>query len=372
MTPVPLDLPLRPPEAAELANLVFSLAERKPLNEEVRNRIASRLAAFHFESLRPYPLSLERDPVHHSTYYMALDGQDGEPLLLHMAPAAAPTSAIFAKPLLIGRMRRAAGPEMVLNAVLFGPSNHEAVSRFAGQIDDSFLPRAQASRAAIVAPAVPASFEAFRSVWKSTRRNLAAVEMSAADADPAAFYFAAIWSAIRAGWREGYTAGISIPVATTDPHCARQTIAEAAPLTRFAIDVSALVTGSSDPAVKFAEAIKAAARAHELIRQARAARKLTRPFDFELSFEHTASPTSAEELSFCLASLRDCGHAAQLAAPQIDASSDLPALAAAAQSAQCVFTLKSATAIDRALASRLNLRLPAEASITETAAELFG
>ena len=89
MTPVPLDLPLRPPEAAEVANLVFTLAERKPLNDEVRGRVASRLAAMRLESLRVYPGSLNRDPVHHSTYYLAADGQNGEALLLHMAAATA-------------------------------------------------------------------------------------------------------------------------------------------------------------------------------------------------------------------------------------------------------------------------------------------
>ena len=371
MTPVPIDLPLRPPEAAELANVVFSLAESKPLNDEVRHRIASRLAAIRFESLRAWPLSLERDPVHHSTYYMAIDGQAGDPLLLHMAPAAAPTSAIFARPLLIGRMRRPGGPEIVLNAVPFGPANHQTVGRFAEQIDDSFLPRAQASRPALMAAAVPASFEAFRSIWKSTRKNLAAVEMPADETDPAAFYFSAIWSAIRAGWREGYTAGIRIALRSSDPESARGVIAAAAPFSRIAVDVSALVASAADPAAKFGEAIKSAGRAHELVRQARAAGKLTRPFDFELSLEHTTELTTAEELAYCLACLKDCGHAAQLAAPYTGAGTDVTALAAAAQSAQCNLTLTSGIAIDRAIAPRINLRLPPGGDIIEIAADLF-
>jgi exonuclease SbcC len=44
VTPVPLELPLRPAEAAELANLIFDHAEGKPLSDDVRNRLASRAA----------------------------------------------------------------------------------------------------------------------------------------------------------------------------------------------------------------------------------------------------------------------------------------------------------------------------------------
>ena len=68
MTPVPLDLPLRPSEAAELAILVFEQAERKPLNDEVRNRLAARAAVLRLETVTPYFGSLVRDPVHPSSY----------------------------------------------------------------------------------------------------------------------------------------------------------------------------------------------------------------------------------------------------------------------------------------------------------------
>jgi hypothetical protein len=396
VTPVPLDLPLRPPEAAELANVVFSLAERKPLNDEVRGRVASRLAAVRFESLRPYALSLDRDPVHHSTYYMAIDGQSSEPLLLHMAPAAAPTSAIFPKPLLIGRMRQANGPEMILNAIPFGPADQENIERFAAEIDQAFLPRAQASRPAVVAGATPAAFEAFRRIFKSSRKNIAAIEAQPGES-PRSFYYAGIWAAIRSGWREGYTAGVSLAVDTADGDSLRDTIAEAAPLTRFAVNVSSLIgtrapaaelpafdTGPdwefsraelSTLATKYAAPVKAAERAHELIRQARAAQKITRPFDFELSLENAPEPTSPQELIFCLGWLKARGHAAQLVAPRIGGGSDLTALAAAARFAQCTLTLDAEStdlgAIARATAGRVNLRLQS-GDIAETAAELFG
>ncbi|HEY2017728.1 MAG TPA: hypothetical protein VGH38_29685, partial [Bryobacteraceae bacterium] len=84
MTPVPLELPLRPTEAAQLGNLILDQAERKPLTGEIRHRIASRAAAFRLETITPYFGSLERDPVHPSAYYLAVDGAQGEPLLLYL------------------------------------------------------------------------------------------------------------------------------------------------------------------------------------------------------------------------------------------------------------------------------------------------
>ena len=119
MTPVPLDLPLRPSEASQLGSLILDQAERKPLTGDVRNRIAARGAVLRLETITPYFGSLERDPVHPSAYYLAVDGAQGEPLLLYLALATAPTSSIFYKPLLIGRTKRANGPEIVVNAVPF-------------------------------------------------------------------------------------------------------------------------------------------------------------------------------------------------------------------------------------------------------------
>ena len=140
MTPVPLELPLRPAEAADVANLIFDHAEGKPLSDEVRNRIAARATALTFQTLTPFFGSLERDPVHHSVYYLAVDSEN-EPLLLHMALAAAPTSSIYYKPLLIGRMRRLNGPEMVINAIPFGPRVHQSVETFAARINLVFYPK---------------------------------------------------------------------------------------------------------------------------------------------------------------------------------------------------------------------------------------
>ena len=128
MTPVPLDLPLRPAEATELANLIFEHAERKPLTDELRSRLAARAAVLKLESITPYFGSLERDPVHPSAYYLAVDGPDS-PQLLYLALATAPTSSIYHIPLLIECMRRLNGPEVVINATP-RPADRENVEAF--------------------------------------------------------------------------------------------------------------------------------------------------------------------------------------------------------------------------------------------------
>src|SRR5450755_4495761 len=99
-----MQLPLRPSDAADLANLIFDHAEGKPLTEETRNRLASRAGVLKLATIQPYFGSLERDPVHPSAYYLAVDGtaMDGTVAgqLLYLALANAPTSSIYHKPLL--------------------------------------------------------------------------------------------------------------------------------------------------------------------------------------------------------------------------------------------------------------------------------
>ena len=72
-------------------NLIFEHAERKPLTDELRNRIAARASVLKLETVTPWFGSLERDPVHPSAYYLAVDGPDSAQLL-YLAPATAPTS----------------------------------------------------------------------------------------------------------------------------------------------------------------------------------------------------------------------------------------------------------------------------------------
>jgi hypothetical protein len=324
-------LPLRLPEAAQLANIVFDAAERKPLTPEVRSRIAARCAALRLETIRPYFGSLARDPIHHSSYYLAVDTET-EPLLLHMALANAPTSAIFAKALLIGRMPRPSGPGVVINAIPFAAADAQNIARFTAHIDTAFLPRPRGSQATVVArieePAsdLPAAFSAFQAVFKRTGRNVAAVVPAAAAGDPRAFHSAAVWCAVRWGWREGFAAVARIPADDR----ARQTIREAAAFSRFAIEVAA---------PELDTALETAARLHEAIRETRSAQKIAGPFDFELRMDPAGPPLTPARAAHCLSWLKTRGHAAQLLAP--GNPPDLAEFAAVARQFQCGLSLSA-------------------------------
>src|SRR5207244_4047140 len=158
---------------ASLAELIFAAAEGKALNDELRNRLAAQSASLALSTIRPYFGSLAGDPVHPSAYYLAIDARNNESVLLHLAAASAPTSAVFPAALLIGRMR-AAGREIVVNAVPFSPADRQNVSAFAEQVDRAFLPRPQGARPAIAVGnrhpeiSLPAAFDAFRAILRGT------------------------------------------------------------------------------------------------------------------------------------------------------------------------------------------------------------
>jgi hypothetical protein len=205
MNTIPLVLPLKANEAAALADLVFQQLEGQPLTADLRNRFAGRLPQLAIETFTPFPGSLARDPIHPSTYYIAIDTPSA-PMLLRIALASSPASGLFPGAMLIGRMRPGGGREIVINAVPFSSSDRENVRTFAEQVDRAFLPRPQGPQSAIISegPDFAAAFRAFRAIFKSTGLNLAAI---AGDFD------AALWSAIRAGWREGWNAQTSNPSA---------------------------------------------------------------------------------------------------------------------------------------------------------------
>jgi len=358
LTPVPLELPLRPSEASQLGNLILDQAERKPLTDEVRNRIAARGAVLHLETITPYFGSLERDPVHPSAYYLAVDGAQGEPLLLYLALATAPTSSIFYKPLLIGRTRRANGPEMVINAVPFGPSDRENLAKFAAQVNTAFLPRPQGSRTAIAVGSLqpqvglPAAFAAFRAILKRTGKNLAATCVPPGEVSAADVYFAGLWAAIRAGWREGYSASARIDAVPESLAAFSSFSIEPArhvPFTGQEIDLAGTMYEFSldeivQLATRFVGGLNATCQLHETIRQRRSALKASRPFDLELALDGSGQFTTPKELLFCLHWLRNRGHAAQLVAPHLG-SADEPAanldeLAAVARHYQCTLSIR--------------------------------
>lgn len=208
------------PDAAALAAVLLDTrlgatlpagvsSSAKPLTEDIRLRVASRVAGLRFEHLRPLIVSLERDPVHPSACYVCVDGVDEQPLLLRAAPATSPSSGLFPKSILIGRTF--IGPvEAVLNAIPFGPGDGERIVAFAEQVNTVYAPRPFGTRPVIEvraedpAGAFPIAFEALRQAERTTGRVAPCLALGEGQ-EAEAFYFAAVWSAIRAGWRGGYT-----------------------------------------------------------------------------------------------------------------------------------------------------------------------
>jgi hypothetical protein len=200
LTPSLFDLPVRPPVVAECAVLIFEQIGDRPVTDELRNRVAGRSALLKLEGLTPFWASLERDPIHPSAFYMAVDGLAAQPMLLRIAPSATPSSGLFPKSILIGRMPGPKGIEIVANAVPFAHTNAEAISTFVAKVNREFAPRPASAHSAIIVKStspqtvLPAAFEEFRSILKIRGLNLAGAS------DP----HVASWAAIRAGWREGF------------------------------------------------------------------------------------------------------------------------------------------------------------------------
>ena len=283
MIPVPIDLPVRPSEAAALAELVIRHLGVRGLTDDARNRLAGEAGTLGLTSVRPLFGSLEADPVHQSVYYLAVDGMaqgEPEPLLLRLAPASSPASALFPGALLIGRMRPDGGREMVVNAMPFSPSDGAVIETYVEQVARVFLPRPQGSLPALTAGSrhpkisIPAAFGAYRSIFRECGLNMAApVSVSAQNEVPSGpdgdrgapvqnLYDSGLWAAVRAGWREGYAAelsGISVCGASdaelgSSIDGAKELIRRAANFSRFGIDVSKLLVDvDSWPASRVSE-----------------------------------------------------------------------------------------------------------------------
>lgn len=247
----------------------------------MRSRLTGRLPSLGLTGMIPYMGSLVPDPVHSGAFYLAVDAVDGArttPVLLRLAPASAPASSVFPNAELIGRMRPGGGREIVVNAIPFGPGDHENIRIYAETIDRAFLPRPQGSHSAIAVGnrhpvlSLPAAFDAFKQIFRSTGLNLAStVQLSATremTTDAAisardgenpvaaghtrvsirALYYTGLWAAIRAGWREGYNAEADhfIVTGNTPEEIARsveatkEAIRHAAGYTKFTTDTSRL------------------------------------------------------------------------------------------------------------------------------------
>ena len=196
MTPSLFDLPVRTSEAADLANLLLEQAGDRPLTDDVRQRIAYRSKILQLSNMLPQFGSIERDPIHPAALYIAIDAIDRAPMLLRIANFSTPSSGLFPKSILIGRVRGPKGSELVINAIPFGPSDHAAIKTFSTDINPAFQPRPAGNRSAlIVETEMPEpAFEVFRAILKERNMNVAGI----ADANFGS------WGAIRTGWREGW------------------------------------------------------------------------------------------------------------------------------------------------------------------------
>ena len=294
-----LELPVRANEAAALAEVIFEVVSGKRLSDDLRGRIASRAELLGMRTIVPHCGSLEADPIHPSSYLMAIDGvRDGvvKPYLLRIATATAPASGLFQKSILIGRMRPGGGREIVINATPFGPEDREGLHTFAEQVDRVFLPRLQGTSPSIASPDAGA-FAAFRSIMKSGGLNWASFTTTVE---------AALCGAIRAGWRDGYSVQSS-PIALANMEHAENQALDAMGCTKFVFDVAGL--NASDR-------LHAVEKMCGFLTKLRSGQSSWKKFDMEISWLSSVAPTPVEEIADLLGSLRAEGRIAQAASPR--------------------------------------------------------
>ena len=334
VTPSLFDLPVRTSESGALARLLYEHGTRK-LTDDLRNRLAVRASALTLETIKPYFGSLERDPIHPEAFFLAVDGINGQPLLMRFAPGSTPSSGLFPKAILIGRLR-VGSQETVINAVPFGPGDHERIWTYAGQVNPAFLPKVQGSKSTLSVPVQPQVFEHFRSIAKPLGLNVACV---CGDLETI------LWEACRSGWREGYSAE------TAD--------AALVGYSRYILPNGDDLTGKL-----------------EQIARARLPRKLGRMFDWELRLDDADSIEEAERI---LEQCKAAGKPAQyvgFSSGKAPESDDWMAL-----SRRLTFSFSfsgmdddSAALSDtaRRLGGRFNYRAGASANPQELVAALFG
>jgi hypothetical protein len=405
MNPASVETILRSEEITGLAELLFAQVDVHPVTGEARQRLAAGDAG-RFEKITPHWGALAADPAYPRAYFLPVDGVNGRTWLLRLADAEAPPSGYFPQSLRIGRVPLAGaaagrGATVVVDATPFSSGDWDAVRTFASEIDRVFLPRPQGALPAIAVGnrhpevSLPAAFAAFREILTRTGRNLASTvqlsatrEMTTDEAlaardgeTPTAaghtrvsirhLYHAGLWAAIRAGWREGYTAeadhfiitGQTAEEIAHSVELAKEAIRHAAGYTKFTTDTSRLFLLEADPrhpapwplaaveeqfqrlfsadeqswilgeftkpfacgettyrlsreevlrlAVKFGPSLKLNEELYDTIRGC------TRAFDFEPSIDEAETLTTPEEMIFYIEWLRARGRPAQLVPPNL-------------------------------------------------------
>jgi hypothetical protein len=256
-----LHVPVRPADAAQLADFLFQFAENRPVDEGLRRMLSARGALLATsESMQVYWESLAPDPTAKATFYVAVDS--GAPLLLHIALSNAPASGIFPAPILIGRLRTPRGLEVVVNAIPFSPADRDRIVAYATHVDRSILPTPQGVDTLYIAACVDAD-TAF-SQWRSVQRRYG-LSVAAWTGDP----HEGLWGAIRHGWREGYAMSGAYEM------CSR------------------VCLKADDP--DLADAYDAAIRQNG------------RNFDVDLDFTGSGRPARPPEIATQLSALRDAG-----------------------------------------------------------------
>jgi hypothetical protein len=362
----------------EISDYLHAQAGNKELTDGIRGALEP--AAPQIPGSRVYYRSLARDPGAPDTLYVAADLE--RPSLLRCRPGG-------------------------VEVLPFAPSDRETIRHFAEKIDRAFLPRPQRDLPAIATGnrhpeiSLPAAFEAFGRVLESSGVNMAStVQLSATremttdqrlaprtGENPTEIghtrvsiehlYHCGLWAAIRAGWRQGYTAEADhfIVSGANDREIARsidqtrEAIRAAAGYTKFTTDTSRMFRLEADTrhprawtdaevesefgrilsgdeqswvlsefgkpfvidgrnytfapaeirrlAVKFSQSLKLNESLYDYI--VRAKRESGRPteFDFEPSIDEAETLTTAREMIFYMHWLAARGRPAQLVPPNL-------------------------------------------------------
>ncbi len=283
-----MELPVKAGEAAVLAELIFEHTEERALNDGLRSRLAGRIAALGLVSMQPFPGSLQRDPIHPATFYMAVEPAAAAPVLLRLALASSPSSGLFPNAQLIGRMRTDSGREVVVNAIRFDRTDRDHIRTFATQVDRAFLPRAGTNLPGMIARVGDAS-----ELWHAT-----------------------VWEAVRLGRRAGWTATLSVDPAY-DPEGALLGLPEFTCLSICLGEVTERALAACEPF-------------YALIRPS---------MQFELDLTRTTTATSPEDVAACLSHFRAANKPVHFVAPHGADRESLPALVEAARAWNAVVRL---------------------------------